>query len=161
VRHRTAALLVFVILASACGGTAESGPPEIVYGRGLCIECGMLITEERFSAAYRFDGEAKRFDDIGGMLLHGTESQELTSASDNVWVHDWESRTWLSADEAWFVIAEGLVTPMGYGIVGFADRAAADTYAAEKGGAVYTWNELFDLDIEEGRLTHEHEDDAQ
>ncbi len=158
--RQLAALVLISIVASACASQADaSGPPEIVYGRDLCVECGMLITEERFAAAYRFENEARRFDDIGGMLLHGTETQELPAAAGDAWVHDWESRAWLSAEDAWYVIAEGLVTPMGYGIVAFADRAAADAYATDRSGTTYTWNELFGLTIEEGRLIHDHDTD--
>jgi len=155
-RH-LAALVLLSIAASACANQANAaGPPEIVLGRDLCVECGMLITEERFAAAYRFEGEAYRFDDIGGMLLHGTESGELPAAGDDAWVHDWESRAWMSADTAWYVVAPGLVTPMGYGLVAFADRAAADAYSIERGGEVFSWVELFDFTIEEGRLIHQH-----
>ena len=99
-----------------------------------------------------FDPNAYRFGDIGGMLLHGTESGDLHTASGDAWVHDWESRAWLSADTAWYVVAPGLVTPMGYGVVAFAGSVAADAYAVERGGDVFSWIELFDFALEEGRL---------
>jgi len=157
---RIAALLLISMVATGCSNqAAASGPPEIVLGRDLCVSCGMLITEERFAAAYRIDGDERRFDDIGGMLLYGTESEELEAASDDAWVHDWESRTWLRASNAWYVVAPGLVTPMGYGVVAFADRVAADAYAIERTGEVFNWVELFDFRIEEGRLIHQHDND--
>lgn len=156
--RRVAALLFISLITSACSGDADaSGPPEITYGRDLCIECGMVISEERFAAAYRFDGEALRFDDIGGMLLHGTEGGGLPAAGDDAWVHDWDTRSWLSAETAWYVVAEGLVTPMGYGIVAFADRDAAQAFAAEQSGDLFGWEQLFEFSIEPGRLVHEQD----
>lgn len=156
--RRIAAILLLCLVGSACAGRADAtGPPEIVYGRDLCVECGMLITEERFAAAYRFDGEPKRFDDIGGMLLHGTKTGELPVAGDDAWVHDWDTRAWLSAPQAWYVVAESLITPMGYGIVAFGDEEAAAAFASARSGKVFTWTELFEFSIEPGKLVHEHD----
>ncbi len=120
-------------------------------------ECGMLITDDRFVAAYRFEDEAKKFDNIGGMLLHGTESGELPATSDDAWVHDWKSRAWLSAAEAWYVVAPDLVTPIGQGVVAFADRVAADAFVIEQAEEVFSCVELFHLRMEEFGLVHRHD----
>ena len=68
------AVALVMALAAACGGSDEAtGPPEIVEGRTICDECGMIIDEIRFAASYRTaDGTEHRFDDIGGMLARGT-----------------------------------------------------------------------------------------
>ena len=52
------------------------GPPDIVYGRHICLECGMIISEERVAAAYEWEGEDRVFDDIGDMLIHGKDAGE-------------------------------------------------------------------------------------
>lgn len=154
---RLAALLILCLVVPACtDGADATGPPEIVYGRDLCIECGMLITEPRFAAAYRIDGEARPFDDIGGMLLYGTETGELSATSVAAWVHDRDTGEWIAAGAAHYVIAEGAVTPMGYGIVAFLDPARAAEYAAGYDTDVHSWTDLFEFPIEPGTLGHDH-----
>ncbi len=157
-KRHLALLAMLMLLTTACGETADTttGPPEIVYGRDLCVECGMLITEDRFAAAYRVDGEVKRFDDIGGMLLHGTDTGDLPMAADDAWVHDLVSRAWVAAPAAWYVVVAGLATPMGYDIVAFADRSAAEAFTDERTGMIYDWSELIGFSIEDGKLVHQH-----
>ncbi|UCC51087.1 MAG: hypothetical protein JSV68_18550, partial [Anaerolineaceae bacterium] len=57
----TLALFLFV----GCGQTTNlEEPPQIVYGQDVCERCGMIISEEKFAAAYwTAGGEARRFDD--------------------------------------------------------------------------------------------------
>lgn len=156
-------LAILCLFASACSDPGDaSGPPVIVYGRDLCVECGMLITEERFAAAYRVGTEARRFDDIGNMLLYGTKTGELPGATPDAWVHDRDTGDWVAANDAWFVIADGVVTPMGYGIVAFASQDRATEYAQDRDGELFLWDDLFELTIEPGRLVHGHStDDAE
>lgn len=155
--RRIIGLLAVCLVASACVDRADAtGPPEIIYGRDLCVECGMLITEPRFAAAYRIDGEARPFDDIGGMLLYGTKTGELSARSVEVWVHDRDTGDWIAAGGAHYVVADGLVTPMGYGIVAFIDPARAREYASGYDTDVHSWTDLFEFTIEPGRLGHDH-----
>ena len=130
------------LVSAACGAaSAATGPPDIVYGRDLCTECRMIIDDPRFAAAYRtLDGEERRFDDIGGLVLYGVESGELVSAA--VWVHDYDSEAWLPADEAVFVVAERFPTPMGHGVLAFSDRGRATAFAAPIDGIVLDWAAL-------------------
>lgn len=155
---RTVARIVALLLVTtACAGAGTtSGPPEIAYGRDLCVECGMTISEVRYAAAYRIDGEPYRFDDIGGMLLHGIEHGVLGPDSTEVWVHDFETEAWVAASSAWYVAIDGLATPMGYGVVAFTDRARAEAHAAAHGGTLLEWAKLLQLPIEPGTLGHDH-----
>jgi copper chaperone NosL len=100
----------------------------------------MIISEARFAAAYvTQEGETRRFDDVGDMLLFHQEHQEEVAV---FWVHDYETEEWVRADQAFFVMSEELITPMGYGIVAFADRERAEALAAETQGMVMTFEEL-------------------
>jgi copper chaperone NosL len=149
---------MLALLASACATAADaSGPPEIVYGRDICLECGMLITEPRFAAAYWYEDEARRFDDIGNMLIYGIEHAELEVDSSSAWVHDYQTEVWLSADDAYYVLAPGLVTPMGWGLVAFETLPRAELLAEERGGEVLTWTQLFTFSYEQGKLTSTHD----
>lgn len=145
-RWRAQALVVLFMLCLAilflasCGSEVDfDQPPDIVYGEDVCERCSMIINEARYAAAYvTEDGEAHRFDDIGGMLAH-----DKTVAEDVVvfWVHDFDSEEWLKAEEAHYVKGDH-ITPMGFGILAFTDRERAEAWAAEHGGMVMSFDEL-------------------
>jgi len=121
-------LALIMLVGVGCGQSVNTDePPKIVYGQDVCDRCTMIISEEKYAAAYWTEtGEARRFDDIGGMLAHiTTESEEVAS----YWVHDFETAEWLRAEEATYVTDGDLITPMGFGIVAFADEELAQAMA--------------------------------
>ena len=131
--------LAAVSLAACRSGIDFSQPPDIVYGEDVCERCYMIINEARYAAAYvTEDGKAHLFDDIGGMFAY-----DNAAAGDVIvhWVHDYDTQEWLKAEEAHYVKADH-ITPMGFGIVAFADQERAEAWAAEQGGLVTTFDEL-------------------
>ena len=153
---RTFIFLVVLLLLGACQSQPDlSQPPEIVYGEDVCTECGMIISEARFASAYYTqDGEARRFDDIGGMLTHHVESQEDVA---QFWVHDYETEVWIVAEEAFYVSSEELHTPMGFGVVAFSDQVRAQNFAGQSQAMVMSFDGLMDQYMN-GDDTHEHSD---
>jgi copper chaperone NosL len=130
-----------------------SKPPEIRYGEDICTECNMIISEPRYAAAfYTSDGEAKIFDDIGGMAIYINEHQEEV---DQYWVHDYDTEEWIAAEAAFFVVGEGLHTPMDHGVVSFSEESRAADLAAEVGGMVMTFTKVISL-FAEGGSNHSH-----
>ncbi|MDJ0924937.1 MAG: nitrous oxide reductase accessory protein NosL [Acidimicrobiia bacterium] len=153
------AFLLLVAAAAGCSDQAEAdGPPEIHYGRDICIECNMIISEPRFAAAYRLEGgDAKSFDGVGEMVKHGRRTGDFDRVT-FAWVHDFNTEDWILVEEAFFVTGKSVVTPMGHGIVAFSTEAAADEFAGELGGVVIRWEEVRDLPItDRGLLGHHHE----
>lgn len=134
-------LLPFFLVS--CGGSVDtSQPPEIVYGEDICAECGMIISEPRFAAAfYTADGNAKAFDDIGGMCIHLAKHEEQVVS---YWVHDYDTEKWIAAEEASYVMSADIYTPMAFGVVAFTDNARADAFAGEFAGMRMTFLELLD-----------------
>jgi copper chaperone NosL len=126
---------LLVLLLAACGsGVNTDQPPEILYGQDVCHRCNMIINEERFAAAYwTAEGEARRFDDIGGMLAYVLESPEEVAS---YWVHDANTVEWLRADDAFFLLDPALQTPMGFSIAAYADKATAGTMAGDSAGVM-------------------------
>jgi len=132
-------------LPACAPGQAEMAPPDIVYGETPCVECSMIISDARFAAGYAHEVaagryESKAFDDIGDMLVHaGKHAEDKITAW---YVHDYVGEAWLDAEQAIFVVSPQLPTPMGYGILAFAERSAAERVAAEAEGELLTWEEL-------------------
>jgi len=65
-------------------------------------------------------------------------------------IHTDSHPTWVSADEAVFVVDSGASTPGGPVGVPFDDRAAAEAFAAETGGSVLSWTEFRDRPVTAG-----------
>lgn len=147
--------LAFILLV-ACQSQADlSQPPEIFYGEDLCEECGMIISDPRFAAAYYTqNGDARQFDDIGGMAVHHAEHQEGIA---QFWVHDFETEEWIKAEQAYFVMSDQVHSPMDYGIVAFSDEIRAKEFASDINAMVMSFDAVFDS-ISDGSTTHEHSD---
>jgi copper chaperone NosL len=131
--------LLFTALTACRSAVDLEQPPDIRYGEDVCDLCGMIISEARFAAGYiTAEGETRRFDDIGNMVAYHLEMGEDVAV---FWVHDYETADWLRADEATLAYVEGLITPMGSGLVAFADPDAAAT-AVAAGGEMMSFDTL-------------------
>ncbi len=156
-------LLVIAVLlglfAAACAtAEANSGPPEINFGRDICVQCGMIIDDARFAAAYRLDdGTEKTFDDVGGLILQGRETEELDTASE-IWVADFETEEWLDARQAHYVPTLAVASPMGHGLLAFGDAARAARFASDIDGEAITWDLAAALPVTDGLVGHHHGD---
>lgn len=134
-----------LFLAACAQGQSEAQPPEIRYGETICAQCNMIISDQRFAAGYAYEISSGRyesiaFDDIGEMLKSAAAHPDRIVAS---WfVHDYDSKEWMDATQAHFMVSDNLTTPMGDGIAAFADRAAAEGLAAEFTGEVLDWQTL-------------------
>ena len=156
-------LLVTALFLVACGSAPNlDEPPEILYGQDACEECSMIINEARFAASYvTTDGEVRRFDDIGNMLLYAHKHQEDVHI---YWVHDFNSEEWIDAQKAAIVLNPDLITPMAWSLAAFASEDDAEAYVAEFGGAISSLaalqQEVADGAIEPTLLhSHMHEQD--
>jgi copper chaperone NosL len=154
------ALSLFALIG--CGQDVDTEkPPDIVYGQDVCDRCNMIINEEKFAAAYwTEDGEARRFDDIGGMLAYTSEKDDVVAS---YWVHDYATGEWMRAEGAYYVLNSDLMTPMGFGIAAFAEKDQAEAMSQGlEGVAVLPFMELLDMDIKmPGDLHgmgHEHDE---
>lgn len=135
----TALASATALILTACGGEDLAGPPQLRLGRDECVECGMLISEDRCSSAMLIQQGGRRehvmFDDIGCMLDWERRGGQDAAVIDR-FVHDHASRAWTSAASASFLMAdrERLPTPMGTGIVAFDSPSAAAHAQAQFGG---------------------------
>lgn len=155
---RALVLTMLCLVSTACSDTGQAdSPPEVNYGRDICIECGMIIDDPRFAAVYRLeDGTDRRFDDLGGLVLYGRETGELETAL--VWVSDFEDETLIDAETAHFVPTRGVASPMGHGILAFSERDRAEEMANSLDGEVIDWSTVKDLPVVDGLVGHQHDE---
>lgn len=140
---RGALALVLTLAMLGCGRTGLPAPPEIMYGHDKCAACGMIVSEDRHAAALvPADGEASLFDDTGELVRF--VAQHPAQQDQAAFVHDYQSRRWLPARDAYFVKDLKLSTPMGTGIVAFADRSSAESFAQPRQAPVLRWEEVLD-----------------
>jgi len=144
---------MLVLLASlpvfACRQRGASTPPEIRYGRDICAECGMIVSDPRFAAAAApANGDPVVFDDIGCLLRYREKRQPQWVA---VWVHDYETEAWVEAQAAQYLVSPAIRSPMGYGIAAFSSVDAARNHQAASSGALLSWTDLAQRPVERPR----------
>jgi copper chaperone NosL len=150
-------MVVIGLAAAACGSGDASGPPEIEFGRDLCVECGMIIQDPRFASAYRLaDGTEKVFDDVGDMVIHVREAGDDVDG-DAAWVYDFETEEPVVVDAAYFVPTVSRASPMGHSILAFADEERARAFADDVGAEVIGWSDVMAMSTHEGLLGEHHD----
>ncbi len=144
------------VSVAGCDDRTVDGPPVLRVGRDECAGCGMLIAEDRCAAACLVERDGVRepmvFDDLGCLLDY---ERDLPAGARVVsrFARDYHARAWLSCDAATFLwTGDGVHTPMGSGIIAFADRAAAEQAHAAHAGEVIAWPEVVTR-----RTRHMHE----
>lgn len=138
---RSALALLIALALLGCARTGPPAPPEIIYGHDKCTACGMIVSEDRHAAALvPASGEASLFDDTGELVRYVV--QHPPQQDQVAFVHDYQSRRWLPASDAFFVKDLELVTPMGTGIVAFAERSSAESFAQPRQAPVLRWEEV-------------------
>lgn len=138
---RTAVLLAAAAVVAGCGAEVADGPPEVHLGLAECVHCGMIVSDPRTAAVLIAEVEGKRrdlaFDDIGDMIAYEGERQELRVL--RRYVGDFATGQWVPTADASLVRSDRIHTPMGSGIIAFADRAAAERKRAEVGGETLSY----------------------
>ncbi|MBT2691275.1 nitrous oxide reductase accessory protein NosL [Bacillus sp. ISL-47] len=132
------------LLLTACS-SAAAGPVDIKQNQDSCEVCHMGI-EEMNSAAQLIlkNGKPIIFDDIGCMTEYlQTENPEYEAA----FVHDYQSKEWISFDASSFIQDQNIDSPMSYGIAAFKSKDDAAAFQREHGGDAYTKAELLNAEI--------------
>lgn len=134
-------------LAAGCGRQELAGPPAIRLAHDQCAECGMIINDERFACALLVERDNRRehvlFDDIGCMLDFEHKDAISTRVIDR-FAHEYVSKAWVSPSDAAFLSCDPSMvpTPMGSGILAFADRSRATTQQGQLGGEIMDFTQL-------------------
>jgi copper chaperone NosL len=146
-------LIVFtVVLVTAC---SEPKPVPILYGQDMGEYCNMIIVTTK--------RKVYKFDSVESMIAYRLEylqSDEIHS----YWVTDFANPgTLIPAENAYYLKAEKIHSPMGLGLVAFANEADALRIQVEDGGSFTTFESLEPLVMaadffqQAASLEHEHE----
>lgn len=119
---------------TGCGESDPTAPPQITYGVSVCVDCDMIISDERFASATivqddRGGATPLLFDDVGDQIRYERAHPDLEILAR--WVHDYQTKEWVRADAAFYVRSDRLHTPMASGIAAFAREEDARALATE------------------------------
>ncbi|MFG0313251.1 MAG: nitrous oxide reductase accessory protein NosL [Phycisphaerales bacterium] len=137
-RHLACMLMAAPLLLSGCGETDPDAPPQIMLGDSICIECGMIVSDERFGTATIVEGDrgsqALIFDDYNCQRNFELKHPELEIMTR--WSRDYETLEWFHTGDGWFVESVQIRSPMASNLAGFAALERAETYSDTVEGRV-------------------------
>jgi copper chaperone NosL len=135
-----AVLLTTVISLFFLSCTIEESPIE--YGKDACHFCKMNIVDKQHAAEIvTKKGKAIKYDAIECMMSDIKERNETDIGL--FLMTDYSSPGKLvNATSAHYLISENLPSPMGANLSGFVNKDTAESTLREKGGTLYTWDEL-------------------
>ena len=133
-------LMSSLIVLTAC---SEPKPIPILYGQDMGEYCGMIISDNRFGAEIITDKrKVYKFDSIESMIAFKLESLK-DEPLHSLWVTDFANPgAFIAAEEAYYLKADTIHSPMGLGLLAFASEADALRIQAEDGGAFTTFTDL-------------------
>jgi nitrous oxide reductase accessory protein NosL len=140
------------IVAAALSLTAcsrdDDGPPTIRLGDSPCTYCNMIISDERFATATVIESdrgpEPLLFDDFICQLDYEKAHPDLTIVTR--WSHDYNTREWFPAADAFFVRSEKILAPMASHLAAFESKEDADKFAKEVEGETVGFESVWQRD---------------
>lgn len=116
--------------------------PVAIAPEDMCSYCKMAISERQYAAEF-IDAEeqAVKFDDIGCML-NFIKKRSVNVSNSSLFVMDFDQRQWTKAENAYYVRASELTTPMNGGIIAFRDQSTAQQAAGKHHGKLLRFKEL-------------------
>ena len=134
------AFIVILCLVTSCSIEAE----QINYGQDACSFCKMTIVDQQHAAQYvTKKGKQYKFDAIECMV---NEIAEKGNGDIGIYLiaNYQEPGNMTEAQMATYLISDAIKSPMGANLSGFASNEQAKITRTEKGGEIYSWNELLE-----------------
>ncbi len=131
-------LILISLLLVSC--TVEESP--IVFGKDACHYCMMNIVDKQHAAEIVTQkGKPFKYDAIECMMRDILERDESSIAL-FLMTDYFAPGKLVDATEATYLISENLPSPMGANLTGFQSKSKAEEVHKEKGGTLYSWDEL-------------------
>lgn len=140
VPRAASSLALFALLSL---GSCSPQPEPIEFGSDACDYCRMTIVDNQHAAELvTSKGRAYKFDAVECMVPYYQEHQSDTEYA-YVLVSDYvQPGSLVDGREATYLISEAIPSPMGGNLSAFLEAEEARAIFREKGGELYTWDEL-------------------
>jgi copper chaperone NosL len=156
--------LLFVCAIALISACSEPKPVPILYGQDMGEYCGMIISDNRFGAEIiTTKRKVYKFDSVESMIAYKLENLQSEDVH-SYWVTDFANPgTLIPAESAYYLKAEKIHSPMGLGLVAFANEADALRIQQEDSDAFTTFDGLEALVMtadflkQSAATKHEHE----
>ena len=119
-------------------------PQPIKYGSDACDNCKMNIVDKRFACeTVTKKGKAYKFDDVRCMtgFLQSDKLKPEDIEGNYVNAYDGDNK-FIRVEQAQFMKAEDLKSPMGGNVAAFNDAASRDKAMQQMNGRAVTWGEI-------------------
>lgn len=131
-------ILALLLLTFSCNVT----PQPIVYGSDGCSFCTMTIVDKVHAAEIvTKKGKVYKFDATECMINY-LEDFDTSEIKLYLATNYTEPEVFTDATRATFLISENIPSPMGAFLSAFENKTDAEKFQSEKGGQLYTWNQL-------------------
>ena len=126
------ALLALTTLLAGC----DAGPKPIRYGRDECAECKMTLVDPHYGAEHiTARGRVYVFDDVNCLTAFQRRPAQQPATGARAVVVDFKhAGRLLPVDQAWFLLHDGLRSPMASGLAAFSAEADLEGVRRELGG---------------------------
>ncbi|MBI5728064.1 MAG: nitrous oxide reductase accessory protein NosL [Ignavibacteriales bacterium] len=140
--NNSLAICLFLLTSFFAGCSRE--PVPIDYGKDLCGECEMLISDARFGAErVTAKGKIFRFDSIECLVASIKSEKEFNPSENDLWVTAFNNPSLLiDAKKTLYVIDESIRSPMGGNIAAFTDTVALRRFVPNQNATALSWSQL-------------------
>jgi len=131
-------LIIFPLVFASC----NISPQPIDYGNDGCHFCKMTIVDKTHAAEIVTDkGKVYKFD-ATECMINFMEEFDISTIKLYLSNNYLEPEALIDATQATFLISENIPSPMGAFLSAFKTKPEASNKQTEKGGTLYSWDEL-------------------
>ncbi|MGH1161057.1 nitrous oxide reductase accessory protein NosL [Bacillus mycoides] len=130
----------FIFMAVGCG-KQKIKAVAINEKHDKCDICQIGVMDNQFATEIILEsGKALKFDDIGCMY----KWMEINSGekTKEKFVRDYDSKDWVSLEDATYVYDKTITTPMAYNVISFKNKKDAESFVSNYKGKVLSYKEL-------------------
>lgn len=142
---KTGRILLFIIILQSLVvmplHSAHADATDDVSGKVRCTVCGMFVAKyPNWLAQIHYDNleQTKFFDGVKDMMVYYFNPELYGGATrdtiKDIFVKDYYSLYWLSAQDAFYVVGSDVYGPMGHELIPFGSREAAENFHKDHNG---------------------------
>lgn len=134
-------ITVISLLVVAGCGKKEYQPVAIKEKTDKCEICHMAVKDNQFpTEIFLENGKSMVFDDIGCMYkwMHENKDKKV----EITYIKDYNSKEWIEGKKATYVYDKEIRTPMTYNVISFTDQKDAESFIADHGGKLLSYDDL-------------------